>query len=105
MEMLSIHRPQCQHNIGPATRDHLYRLPPVASVMDSYSRPSSADANFRNQQRVNIYSTRPSSVEELNDNYELGQFTNLDYPYNSPCHNYSGTQNYNSTGLDNGCIA
>lgn len=126
MEMLSLHRPQCQHNIGPATRDHLYRLPPVSSVMDthSYSRPSSVDP-FRNQS-VEVYISRSASVgisnnltytrpshskppsiivEELNENYELNQFTNLDYPYNSPCHNYSGSQNYSSTGMDNGCMA
>ncbi|KAJ8927964.1 hypothetical protein NQ314_019489 [Rhamnusium bicolor] len=126
-EMLSLHRPQCQHNIGPATRDHLYRLPPVSVIeTHSYSRPSSVDPNFRIQ-NLEVYSTRPASVgvsnnltytrpsyskppsiivEEVSETYELSQFTNLDsYPYNSPCHNYSGNQNYGSTGMDNGCMA
>lgn len=128
MEMLSIHRPQCQHNIGPATREHLYRLPPVNTVMEnhSYSRPSSVDPNLYRVQNPE-FSTRPSSVlinhvtytkpnfskppsiivEEVNDeNYELTQFTNLDsYPYSLPCHNYSGNQGYSNSGLDNGCMA
>ncbi|KAJ8909620.1 hypothetical protein NQ315_008313, partial [Exocentrus adspersus] len=127
MEILSLHRPQCQHNIGPATRDHLYRLPPVSSVMEthSYSRPPSVDPSFRSQ--LEIYSTRASStvatannmvyvrsnhnkpsiiIEEVNENYELCEFTNLDtYPYNSPCHNYTGNPNYGSTGMDSGCMA
>ncbi|KAG5869450.1 hypothetical protein JTB14_026094 [Gonioctena quinquepunctata] len=128
MEMLSIHRPHCQHNIGPATRDLLYRLPPVASVMEthSYSRPSSADTCFRNNNQ-DTFISRPASValsnnltytrlgnckppsiiiEEVNEDYELSQFTNLDsYPYSVPCHNYSGNGSYNSTGIDNGCMA
>ncbi|XP_018572448.1 activating transcription factor 3 [Anoplophora glabripennis] len=126
MEVLSLHRPQCQHNIGPVTRDHIYRLPPVSSVMEthSYSRPASGDLCFRSQ--VEVYSTRaniggvsnitysksnyskPPSiiVEEVHENYEFSEYTNLDtYPYNSPCHNYSENQNYSSTGLDNGCMA
>lgn len=123
------YRPQCQHNIAPVTRDHLYRLPPVATVMETHSyssRPSSVDPSSYRTHNMD-FCTRPTSVglsnhltyskpsfnkppsiiiEEVNDNYELTQFTNLDsYPYStSPCHNYSG-QGYNNTGLDNGCMA
>ncbi|XP_023014063.1 activating transcription factor 3 [Leptinotarsa decemlineata] len=128
MDMLSIHRPHCQHNIGPATRDLLYRLPPVSSVMEthSYSRPPSVDSSFRNNNQESFSSRsanvsvsnnltytrsgfcKPPSIviEEVNEDYELSQFTNLEsYPYSSPCHNYSGNGNYNSTGIDNGCMA
>ncbi|RZB40230.1 proto-oncogene c-Fos protein [Asbolus verrucosus] len=132
VEMLTLHRPHCQQNITPATRDSLYRLPPVGSVIDnhSYSRPASVDANFRTQ-TLEAYS-RPASVgaassvtysrsavnfkapsiviEEVNESYQP-QLTNLDNPiansyhYNSQCHNYSN-QNYNTTsGMDNGCMA
>lgn len=64
MEMLSVHRPQCQHNIGPATRDAIYRLPPVSSVMEnhSYSRPASVDPNFRSQNNTLEGYNRPASV-------------------------------------------
>lgn len=51
-EILSLHRPNCQRNIPPVTRDVIFssRLPPVSSVIEtnhSYSRPSSVDTNFR----------------------------------------------------------
>ncbi|CAG9836127.1 unnamed protein product [Diabrotica balteata] len=119
MNMLSLHRPQCQHNIGPVTRDHIYRLPPVNTVMEthSYSRPSSVDHTIYRTQNLD-FCTRPTSVglvnhltyskpnynkppsiivEEINENYELTQFTNLDsYPYSS---------SYSNSGMDNGCMA
>ncbi|KAJ8944372.1 hypothetical protein NQ318_017691 [Aromia moschata] len=104
VEMLSLHRPQCQHNIGPIGRDHLYKLPPVSSVMEthSYSRPCSAETNFRNQ-HLEVYSSRPASVgcsnslphtrpsyskppsiivEELNDHYELVVHHEMNYKIN-----------------------
>nr|CAH7763158.1 unnamed protein product [Callosobruchus chinensis] len=125
MDILSVHRPLCRHNIGPVTRDHLYRLPPVTSVMEShnYSRPSSVEPPFKSQYGPESFpNCRPSSVdiafsrtaygkannpqppsiiiEEVSDEYE---FTNLDdYGYASPCHNY---QSYGGSGMDNGCMA
>ncbi|KAF5308848.1 hypothetical protein FQR65_LT00548 [Abscondita terminalis] len=99
----------------------------------SYSRPASVDPSFK-AQTINIYN-RPASVgvtsdasynrsmiqynklpniiieETPVDSYQP-QFLNLDdpesitYQYNNqPCHNYNGNQSYNSTGLDNGCMA
>ncbi|CAH1371170.1 activating transcription factor 3 isoform X2 [Tenebrio molitor] len=132
VEMLTLHRPHCQHNITPATRDSLYRLPPVGSVIDnhSYNRPASVDPSFRPQSmeaysrpasvgvtnnitysRPNVNFKTPSIViQEVNESYQP-QLTNLDNPiansyhYNSQCHNYSN-QNYNTTsGMDNGCMA
>lgn len=127
-EMLSQHRPLCQHNIGPVTREHLYRLPPVSSVMEthSYSRPPSVDPNYRNhyldgfssRNAMGIsdnmspsrssYNNKPPSIviEEINDNYEYGAFNGFEtLSYSSPCHNYSSSQTYSSSGLDNGCMA
>lgn len=127
MDVLSVHRPQCQHNIGPATKEHLYKLPPVSSVMDQhpYSRPSSVNSIYRDQ-NMEIY-TRPTNVsvsnhltytratmnyskppsivvEDIGD-YDNHHFINLDslsslnsYSYaNSPCHNYSNNQNYGNS--------
>lgn len=99
----------------------------------SYSRPASVDPSYK-AQSINIYN-RPASVgvtsdtsynrsmiqynklpniiidETPVDSYQP-QFINLDdpesitYQYNNqPCHNYNGNQSYNSTGLDNGCMA
>lgn len=133
MDVLSVHRPQCQYKIGPATKESIYKLPPVSSVMDqhSYSRPPSVNPGYRNQ-NMEIYSrptnisvsnhltytratmnySKPPSivVEEIND-YDDQEYINLEslHPYDygsSPCHNYSSNQNYgNNQGLDNGCMA
>lgn len=51
-EILSLHRPNCQRNIAPVSRDVVFnnRLPPVSSVIEtnhSYNRPSSVDNNYR----------------------------------------------------------
>lgn len=127
-EMLSQHRPLCQHSIGPVTRDHLYRLPPVSSVMEthSYSRPPSVDPNYRSHYldgfssrnalgvSSNISSSRSSFsnkppsiiIEEINDNYDFGAFGGIEsLSYSSPCHNYTSSQSYNNSGIDNGCMA
>ncbi|KAF5299601.1 hypothetical protein FQA39_LY11516 [Lamprigera yunnana] len=105
----------------------------VIESSHSYSRPASVDSSYK-AQTVNIYN-RPASVGVTSDasytrsmiqynklpniiiedtpvdSYQP-QFINLDdpetlaYQYNNqPCHNYNGNQNYNSTGLDNGCMA
>ncbi|CAH1159922.1 unnamed protein product [Phaedon cochleariae] len=126
MELLSMHRPHCQHNIGPATRDHLGRLPPVSVIeshpysrpasvnpyrsghMDTVARPASVGAANHLPCNRPAFSKLPSIiVEEVNENFEVSQFTNLDasYSYGSPCHNYSGSQGYGSAGMDNGCMA
>ncbi|EFA02502.1 activating transcription factor 3 isoform X2 [Tribolium castaneum] len=127
IEMLNLHRPVCQHNISPVTRECIYRLPPVGSVIEthSYSRPASVDPNFRTQ-NMEVYS-RPASVgvtnnitysrpnmnfkapsivvEEVNEAYpQLTNLDNISYHYNSQCHNYS-SQSYTASGMDNGCMA
>ncbi|XP_044254892.1 activating transcription factor 3 isoform X2 [Tribolium madens] len=127
IEMLELHRPLCQHNISPVTRECIYRLPPVGSVIEthSYSRPASVDPNFRTQ-NMEVYS-RPASVgvtnnityrrpnmnfkaesivvEEVNEAYpQLTNLDNISYHYNSQCHNYP-SQNYTASGMDNGCMA
>ncbi|XP_050300507.1 activating transcription factor 3 [Anthonomus grandis grandis] len=134
MDVLSSHRPQCQHNIGPATKESLYKLPPVSSVMEqhSYSRPSSVNPLYRNQNpeiytrpnQITVsshqltytrstlnFSKPPSIVVEEMEDYDSQQFINLDsinpYYASSPC-NYTGgaSQGYgNSQGMDNGCMA
>ncbi|XP_060530273.1 activating transcription factor 3 isoform X2 [Cylas formicarius] len=133
VEALALHRPHCQHNIDPATRESLYKLPPVSSVIEthSYSRPASVNPCYNRNHNLEVYS-RPASVsattahhvtytrsslhyskppsivvEEIGD-YDAS-FTNLDdvnspYSFDSQCHNYSGGQSY-SGGLDNGCMA
>ncbi|CAH0559901.1 unnamed protein product [Brassicogethes aeneus] len=121
--VLDRHRPHCHHNIPPATRDSLYKLPPVSSVMEnhSYSRPASGDSsyhpnyynncrpdnNMNNYQRntLTTYQKTPSIiVEEISDNFE-SHFTDLDdYSFNQ-CHNYASGQGYGTSGLDNGCMA
>lgn len=139
MEILTVHRadpacyrPQCQHEIGPATKESLYKLPPVASVMEqhSYSRAAQdSPPDFRSQHMeiltrsngVSVsnqltysrtsYSKPPSIIVEDISDYDTQQFINLDtvspYSYSSsPCHNYSSSQNYGSSQeLDNGCMA
>lgn len=126
-EMLSQHRPLCQHNIGPVTRDHLYRLPPVSSVMEthSYSRPPSVDSSYRthyldgfssrnamgmpsNISSRTSFSNKPPSIiiDEINENYDFGTLSSIEsFPYSSPCHNYSSSQPYGGSGIDNGCMA
>lgn len=127
-EMLSQHRPLCQQSIGPVTRDHLYRLPPVSSVMEthSYSRPPSVDPNYRSHyldgyssrnalgisnnisSSRSSFSNKPPSIiiEEINDNYDFGAFSGIEsLSYSSPCHNYTSSQSYNNSGIDNGCMA
>ncbi|KAF7264911.1 activating transcription factor 3 isoform X2 [Rhynchophorus ferrugineus] len=130
-DVLSVHRPQCQNKIGPVTKESLYKLPPVSSVMEqhSYSRPAPDSPSLRNQ-NMEIF-TRPSGastsqhltytragyskppsiiVEDIGD-FDSHQFINLDtmspYSYSSsPCHNYSSNQSYgNSQEMDNGCMA
>ncbi|CAG9762222.1 unnamed protein product [Ceutorhynchus assimilis] len=130
MDVLSAHRPQCQHSIGPATKESIYKLPPVSSVIEhhSYSRPPSVNS-FRDQNqeiysRPNItissqltytrptmsYSRPPSIIVEDIEDYDSQQFINLDsinpYYASSPCHNnYTSAQGYgNSQGIDNGCM-
>ncbi|XP_063915290.1 activating transcription factor 3 isoform X2 [Zophobas morio] len=128
LDMLNHHRPLCQQNINPVTRESIYRLPPVGSVIDShsYSRPASVDPSFRTQNmeafsrpasvgvpsvtyaRSNVNFKAPSIVIEEVTEYQP-QLTNLDNPlnsyhYNSQCHNYSN-QNYTTSGMDNGCMA
>ncbi|XP_049825677.1 activating transcription factor 3 isoform X2 [Aethina tumida] len=126
--LLSRHRPQCQHNIGPATREHLGRLPPVSSVLEShsYSRPPSNEPAFQNvnyfgrsdgmamssspyTRSTPTYTRTPNIVvvEPIQDNYDNQHFTDLDdySSFNTQCHNYSGSQNYGNSGLDNGCMA
>ncbi|CAH1161020.1 unnamed protein product [Phyllotreta striolata] len=124
-EMLSIHRPQCQHNIGPVTRDHLHRLPPVGTVIDGH--PFGDPASYRSHNGDYSTASRPSShhhhlsytklrppppsivVEQIGGDFELAQFTDLDggYPYGaaSPCHGGYAGQGYNNGGMDNGCMA
>lgn len=126
-EMLSQHRPLCQHSIGPVTRDHLYRLPPVSSVMEthSYSRSPSLDSSYRthyldgfssrnamgmpsNISSRSNFSNKPPSIiiDEINENYDFGPLSDIEsFSYSSPCHNYSGSQPYSSSGIDNGCMA
>ncbi|XP_066145472.1 activating transcription factor 3 [Euwallacea fornicatus] len=134
LDVLSVHRPQCQHNIGPATRESLQNLlPPVSSVIEqqSFGRPARANSLYRSQEteafsgnsssiandqqltynRSTVsYNKAPCIVVEDIDDYDSHEFINLDaiHPYypSSPCHNYSSSQNYgNSQGMDNGCMA
>lgn len=128
-EMLSQHRPICQQQIGPITRDLLYRLPPVSSVMEthSYSRPPSVDSCYRtlyldgfssrnamgmsssNISSRSSFSNKPPSIviDEINENYDFGTLSGIEtFSYSSPCHNYSGnSQPYSTSGIDNGCMA
>ncbi|XP_044748037.1 activating transcription factor 3 [Coccinella septempunctata] len=125
-EVLAHHRPQCQHQIKQATRDALYKLPPVSSVIEnhsyshsnhsfdrtaqmSYSRSNSPCLNFANYVKNNQYKNPPKIiVEEINDNSVL--ITNLDNPhvhqnYYNQCHNYPSQSYSSSSGLGNGCLA
>ncbi|KAL3266829.1 hypothetical protein HHI36_010982 [Cryptolaemus montrouzieri] len=127
-EVLAHHRPLCHQQIKQATRDALYKLPPLSSVMEnhSYSRPNpnfdrlthlteytrSSNSSFISSptyMRNNHFKNPPTIiVEEIDDN--AVRITNLDnhhvnQNYYNQCHNYP-SQNYNNTsGLDNGCMA
>lgn len=125
LELLTLHRPHCAHNITPVTRDSVYRLPSMNTVLENHSYSRSASVDPSNFSRTNLETyNRPNSVgvsynrsnfggkppsivvEEVNDGYQP-QLTNLDnqvnsYHYNQ-CHNYTNS-NYVS-GIDNGCMA
>ncbi|KAK9891629.1 hypothetical protein WA026_015592 [Henosepilachna vigintioctopunctata] len=131
-EVLAHHRPVCQQHIKPGSREILYKLPPVSSVIEnhSYSRPSSMNpsfgrlsqlpeytkssnvscVNFPSQNmKSNQYRNPPTIVvEEVNDNSV--HITNLDnlhvsQNYYNQCHNYPNQSYSNTSGMDNGCMA
>lgn len=64
LDVLTLHRPQCQHNIGPATKESIYKLPPVGSVIEqhSYSRPGTVNATFRSHESEVTFETCQNSV-------------------------------------------
>ncbi|ENN79364.1 hypothetical protein HUJ04_009345 [Dendroctonus ponderosae] len=120
MDVLNVHRPICQHSIGPATKESLYKLPPVTSVIDPYTRTPTTSSSMYSNQNQEIYSRSSyhfsSSaskapcivVEEVYEYDDTQHFINLrdvinPSPYYNPptsCHSYSSNQNYG-----NGCMA